>query len=369
MGMGMSMGQSLSQQLNLRQAMEQRVEMAMKIGQRMVLELSLYSRREEVFKQLYAQSLERGDVRVYRGHGLNFEYARLKREELPQSLIDERSCGFAHCLYNVWDTMVFGRKIALAKGTWLLFTVPDFFSPLLFPDCYVEYVAVHEHGEEVTLGEHHLATKLEFAISQRDRKIAPYVQWLENHYPEKFSDVFSNQTRVILPDSQEFQQMLELKAKEEYAVNVRRMVEGFEWPFKILQKLSLYEHKGREAEALALRMCVVVGDIAKSLSGDLPIPDAMAKLSAAMRMYLLKVKDQRRFICWPRINPSYRDARGRLADGFAIYRQKRSDALNEQFGPQGANVFVEEIGQLQGGGNLPTTGIFSPRLEEAITAL
>lgn len=367
----MHLGLSLqtSQKLEIRASMEARLELAMRIEQKLVIELRLYLQREDEFKKLYAAALKRGDVRWYEKHGLRFEYARIRRKELPAMLANERSCGFAHCLYEAWDALLFGQTIALARGSWLLFVCPDFFAPLTFPETYVEYVAVHEHGEEVTLGHHDLASKLEFATALKEQTLTRYIRWLEDHYPEKFADVFSNQTRIVLPDSDEFQQMLELKSQADYAGHVRKMIEGFKWPFRVLQKLSLYEHKSREVEEELQRGCVVASGIAHDLSASTTIADAIAILDNALVRYLRKVLLQRRFVCWPRAKAAYRNHRSLVAAEFDQYRDRRQQLLLQIHGQEhGLTAFIKEVGETGGTGMLPTTGILSPDLDEALDA-
>lgn len=230
---------SLSPVLTQRQEMEMRLEQSLPHKQVQKLELTLYMEREEEFKKLFRQALERDDICQYEKHGLHFQYARVQKQEVPFAA-QGLGCGFAHCLYDQWDVLFYGHKVALARGSWLLFVVTDYFHPHDFPAAYAEYVAVHEHGEEVTLGEHDLATRLEFSIAKKERKLTRYLTWLEEQAVEKFTDVFSKQTCLVLPDKEEFLQYLEMKSRQEYAARISDLIQGMEWPAVALRKLNKY---------------------------------------------------------------------------------------------------------------------------------
>lgn len=217
------------QRESLRQILEEKIAQALKHRQVQKLELKLYLAFEDRFTALYREAGERGDLRQFNRHGLAFEYARVRRHEVPD-VAETYGCGFAFCKFGVL------RQTA----TWHLFVIDDFFAPLEFPETYIEYVAVHEHGEEVTMGMHELAIRLEFAIAKKERKLLPYLRWLDQHYVTRFTDVFSQHMHVILPDSEALQCVMEHQHQREYAANVREYIEKFEWPYRVLQKLSKY---------------------------------------------------------------------------------------------------------------------------------
>lgn len=228
--MGLSLCLQQTCRESIRQSLEAKLTLALRQRQAPKLELSQYLTYQDRMVGLYEDAKERGDVRSFRRHGLAFEYARLKREEAPD-LVEEMGCGFACCRFHPLREEVV---------QWLLFVIPDFFAPLEFPEAYVEYVAVHEHGEEITMGLHELATLLEFAIAKKEKKLTPYLNWLERHYAIKFADVFSRHAHVVLPDSENLQRIMGVYGQGEYAKHVRGFIESFAWPYRALQKLSRY---------------------------------------------------------------------------------------------------------------------------------
>ena len=365
MGMGMSMSIVQSQSLSLRQVMESKLQQT--VTQKVVLEMRQYLQREDKSKKLYQRALERGDVRQYDGHGLPFEYARIQKqdlEELEATHLLDLGCGFAHCLYSGWDGFFFGKKMAMAKGSWLLFVVTDFFS-VPFPEEYIQYVAIHEHGEEVTLGEHNLAIKLEFAIAKREQKISRYVCWWEEHSLVRFVDVFSHQSVIVLPDSEEFQEMLELKSKAEYAQRVRTMIEDFSWPYRVLQKLSRYNKLSQEVEGRLMGGLSVTVKAAQDLTLRHSISEALEILEAALEPFLRTAQENSQYICWPRLKEKYRELRRDVVAAFDVYCQQRIGMLLEE--PQDEQV-EKELNTLPAGG-LPQDGILSSDPTIAFQAL
>jgi hypothetical protein len=367
LGMGMCLSLQQSQALTLRQTMEERLIQDMRITQVQKLELKQYLEREDSFKRLYRDALKDGRVAGYNKHGLKFEFALVGKKELEGSIRGGDSCGYAHVLYDPWEALFHGQKIAMARGSWLLFVVPDFFAPIVMPKDIIQFVAVHEHGEEITLGQHYLATKLEFAVSRNERKIAPYLLWLENNYTAKFVDVFSNATRIVLPDSDEFQRELELRSKAEYAKRVREMIEGFEWPFRALQKMSLFQKRSKDVQGLILG---VYTSIAHRLSEAMPIDANIGSVVKALRdeitdLLRKRAKPLSHYICASNLQGAYREVRPVLVKAFDQLRNSRRAMLD---GRGELARFVEEIASL-GTSGFPSDGVFSSDIKEVLSAL
>jgi len=249
----MNLGPSLrlSMSLCLRQTLEMRLEGYLFIKQKLEPSLELYAKRESELTRLYRIALNRGMVRLYNKHGMKFEYALVSVKDLPVDLRVSEQWAFSHCLFKSFEALFFGKKYALANGSWLLFVVYDM-HPSMSKN-YIEYAAVHERGEQVTLGDHNLASKLEFAIAKKENNLLKYITWLEKHCPAKFANVFSYQTHLELPDIDEFQETLEIFSSSEEATEIRRMIEDFEWPTIILKKLMVYKRKNEEAAKIITR--------------------------------------------------------------------------------------------------------------------
>lgn len=368
MGFGMSLGCCLSQSqsLSMREALEARLtqKMIQTQKEKLILELRLYQKREDEFKKLYARALKNKMVYQYDRHGLKFEFACLKRTWLSGNLLREGHCGFAHALYNPWEALFFGTKVALARASWLIFTVPDFFKPVMMPPDIVRYVAVHEHGEEVTLGEHDLATKLEFSVSKNEGKIKSYVCWLEENCPTKFVDVFSYQPTLVLPDSEEFQQELEMRSQAEYATHVRKMIEGFEWPYSLLQKLSRYQKESEKARSLVFGAFTNQAMQVDYYSSDLSVQDAVSLMRAGLIKTLIeRVGIKSRLICVPDAQGTFGETiYGSLTQAFFKWLARRKECLELR---HMNNEYAAEVASL-GVNMFPADGVLSSRLSDVL---
>jgi hypothetical protein len=230
MGLSLGLGLCMLQTQSHRETLEQKLRQALKQRHYQKLELCQYQTLQDRLVALYREARDRGDVRNFDRHGLAFEYARIHREEVPD-LAEMLGCGFAHCRLDF---------LGIGAPKWMLFVIPDFFAPLQMPETYVEYVAVHEHGVAITMGMHELATLLEFAIAKKERRLGAYLGWLEQNYSAKFTDVFSQHRHVLVPEDRDLQNLMEVSCSGEYALQVRKMIKEFEWPFKALQKLCRY---------------------------------------------------------------------------------------------------------------------------------
>lgn len=365
MSMGFSMSLRMSPQLSMRQTMECKLTQEMRIEQKMVLEMRMYLEREDVCTKLYQKALARGDVQQYNGYGLTFEYARVKRHEVPKDILDSCGCGFAHCLFNVWEALLGGSKYAMARGSWLLFVVTDFFSPIEFPEEFVRYVAVHEHGEQVTLGEHHLATKLEFAVSKLERRLADYVVWIEHTFPGKFADVFSHQTRIVLPDSAEFQKVLEMASRQEYAARVRQMIEEFEWPAATLRRLNHFQVQGEKIQRLVLGQISRIQLFISDLSASTTLPAGRQALNRLMTEMLEIAKEHERYLCVANFQGSYREFRDQIMNGYQAFRNRRYDLLKIDSTME--TLYLDEVAEA--GEYLPTDGIYAASFRDAMKAV
>lgn len=372
MRLSMNLGQELRQSLalSMRQSLESKLLQDMRITQTMRLELKQYLKREDQFKKLYRKALQDGRVFLYENHGLKFEFAAINRNELKSlPLLPEEagSCGFAHALYDTWDEFFFGKKIALSRASWLLFVVYDFFGPKM-PQHVIHYVACHEHGEETTLGQHHLATKLEFAISHREKQLSWYIKWLRDKYPTKFTDVFSHQTAIVLPDSDEFQKELELRNKSDYASSIRQMIEGFEWPLPALKTLSFYKDLSERTQSLFFGAFTDLGMFVERYSDDLAVPKAVEMMRVGMQKRLEKIgKDALRWVCLDNIHErGFREhIRSVLVEAFAKWVGNRRMYLESRH----LEVqYLQEISCL-GAGLFPEGGFFSTSPAEIIASV
>jgi len=361
MNFGMSLGISLklSQSLELRQSMELALSQELFVAQQVKLALNLYQERESALTRLYKTALKRGMVRFYNKHGMKFKYTLVRAKDVPNDVdLKNCGCGFSHCLYNAFEALLLGRRHALARGSWLLFVVYD-----MYPNMskhYIEYTAVHERGEQVTLGDHNLASKLEFAIAKKENRLTKYMKWIEENCPAKFADVFSYQTHLNLPDTKEFQKVLETFSSSEEATKIRQMIEEFEWPYRLLQKLTLYQKRNEEVVEIVTR-ALRVAEILVGESG-LPLKELVSRVrdEVAKQLRLIVQRELKRYISFPRLNALWHELRIGVDKKFVEMLNVR-----RKVNPN----YLQELVDAGISDSLPQDGVLSLSFTEALQAL
>lgn len=360
MKFGMSLGMSLriSQSLELRQSMELTLTQSLFITQQLKLALTLYIKRESELTRLYRNALKRGMVKLYDKHGMKFEYALVRAKDVPADLKVYGNWAFSHCLFKSFEALFFGKQYAMARGSWLLFVIYDMYPGM--PEHYIEYAAVHERGEQVTLGDHNLASKFEFAIARKENNLVKYIAWLEEQCPAKFADVFSYQTHLELPAADEFQEVLESFSSSEEATKVRQMIEEFEWPYRLLQKLTLYKKRNEEVVEIATQ-ALRVAEILAGESG-LPLKELVGRVRVEVTKQLRFIieRELKCYISFPRLNALWRELRIGVDKKFV-------EMLNAR---QRSNPnYLQELIDASISDSLPRDGVLSLSFAEALQAL
>ena len=367
--MSLSMGMSLQlrqsprleqrQSLEHRQKLEARLEQTLTIHQSLALTLEQYLAQEDLVTGLYKKALKEDRVGLYKGHGMEFEVACVSVEELPERL-RRYGMAFSHCLYNVFDEFIGGTKYALSRGSWLLFVVYDM-HPGTTTD-YLGYAAVHERGEQVTLGDHNRASLLEFAVARAEKKLKAYMRWLEKHCPEKFADVFEYHTHLDFPDDAGFRAAVEAMAETDEARAVLDLIERFEWPISLLRKLEAYKKRGDEIAGVVSRALTVAEMAVDDLGGT--VAERVAKLRELIREGLrpLKASGHIRYANTSRNQELWREQWRRVSQAFQKRLVARSRAIDQ-------SAYVDELGAAGAEQGMPTDGVLSPHLEEVLRSL
>jgi len=363
MGMGMSMTLRVSQALELRQAMEIQLNQSLIVEQKIMLQLTLYQEREKTLTKLYAKALKRGDVKLYQKHGMKFEYALVNKNEVPESILRECGSAFSHVLFNGFEALFMGTKYALSRGSWLLFVVRDFYQ--YTPPNFLEFWAVHERGEQVTLGDHNLATKLEFAIAAKEKKIRQYIKWLEKNSPDHLANVFAYQMHLELPDDDEFQKLLRLSLKTEEVQLIRQYIDEFQWPFSLLQKLSLYD-KNNEKITQALRHAS--DTLAYFVSNSYGLEPTYLMVQQQMIMLFQKIAQLRKFLSVIRQTQEWHACLNNIADKMAKLISHLGDislSVKEK-NPQVQKDFIDILNKYDLGNDpLPKKDVFDKDISQA----
>ncbi|PIN81061.1 hypothetical protein COV13_02615 [Candidatus Woesearchaeota archaeon CG10_big_fil_rev_8_21_14_0_10_32_9] len=182
--LSLQLRQELSQQQKLEQKIEQKVELNQKLSQKVSLEL--YLEVEDFMKGLIRKVNNRNSWKNFNKHDFKFTYAAVKYAEVKH-IVDVTGPGFAHCQYNMFD--------GIQRGDWTLFVVTD-----MIPTEFEQYVALHERGEQLSLGNHYFASKLEFAAVGKDWITKKYASWIDQKMPTKFTDLTIPVLFPLIPD-------------------------------------------------------------------------------------------------------------------------------------------------------------------------
>jgi hypothetical protein len=235
MGLGLSLApeMKLEQNLELEQKLEQKLEQQAKLE----ITLEQYLTREDFIHGLIRYADENKTWAKFDKDGFNFVYA-----ELPYSIAapiaDNCGPGFSHCMYDSFEALFSGKKVALAKGDWTLFVVKD-----QIPKNLADFVALHERGEELSKGNHYFATQLEFADVGKKGKLNEYVKWIDKTMPSKFIDLTQKVLYPILPE--DLREYLESERKgngqkEQELATAEKMIGQYPLKSKVLKLMDKY---------------------------------------------------------------------------------------------------------------------------------
>ncbi len=147
-------------------------------------------------------------------------------------IADVAGMGFAHCRYGLFE----GRE----RGEWTLFIVED-----MIPKGLIGPVAIHERGEEISLGNHFFASQLEFAWARWDPKLSlnKYIDWIDKEYPNKFIDLTQKVLFPVLP-----QELLDFFSREgkrsaQELQKAEDLIRQYPLPDRALKLMERYENE------------------------------------------------------------------------------------------------------------------------------
>jgi len=237
MGMRMSFEMRMEPRLEQRMQLEPRLEQLLEMQMKQEITLKQYLAQESLIEGFIRWTEENNSWASFNKDGFQFRYATLPYK-IAKPICDIAGNGFAHCLYDAFEALICGRKTALAKGEWVLFVVRD-----MIPKEMEGFVALHERGEEISLGDHYFASQLEFAYAQKRRKIRKYISFVDKEAPNKFVDLTQRVLFPVLPQELvEYLQEQGKRNKTELEI-AEKLIEKYPLPTSVLSLVAKYEEE------------------------------------------------------------------------------------------------------------------------------
>ena len=219
---------------------------------------------EPLARRLWDEAAKDGRIRTYDHHGMKFEYAVINKNGLSgveqkkyAQLIASQGHAFSQPLFDPMTASNY--REAMARGDWLLFVDDGFF------ENFEAYPAVHEFGERVTAGNHHLATKLEFNTAAEDHQLIGrkgYLAFLRRKYLRKLSNAYAERRFGGEQDKDpELKELMEKASLTADAEAIRKKIETFTWPHAVDVMLAEYKATHEQVEACTDYWAVIIAGI------------------------------------------------------------------------------------------------------------
>jgi len=217
-----------------RQELEERLEHRVEQQARQEITLRQYLEKERIIERFLEWADEHNSWREVNKGGFRFSYAGLPyRVAEPVARI--AGAGFSHCFYSPFEALIHGEKIALAKGDWAKFLVTDMMPvPRL-----AEPVPMHELGEELSCGDHYLASQLEFAWAVRRRTVSDYFKFVNESYPSKLADLVQKNLHPMPQELKEFLKQQKAKKAEQLQL-AQDLIDNYPLPKRVMVKVDQY---------------------------------------------------------------------------------------------------------------------------------
>mgnify|MGYP000312401877 CR=1 FL=1 len=281
------------------------------------ISLQSYKEREMILKRVYRRAVVMRNIIKIEKFGISFDIALVPKDQIPGWIFSETGVVFSHLLLKPW---ILGKT----QKELLIFGIREY--SLFFPKDIFKYLAFHEIGEILSWGNHTLASKLEFAVAEREGKGKWYVSFLKRHCPQKLLTIFSFR-RHFLP------YLLEKKEKKSFFGKFRKKIfpfrgkiESLEWPMGLLSEIKdLLEIN----EKVAFLLEKVLLKMKNQLSPETPIPEMIKKIDEFLieeLMIEIYIRGWRDFINPPRIE----NLIIQIEKEFARLLYKRRDLIGEE---------------------------------------
>jgi len=321
-GIGLTLQISQRPELSLQQQQRLELNQQLVLTQRMSLEL--YFELQDFFNGLY----DGAKKKTYDKHGMQFEYAVVKKKDLPKRMLD---CGPGFTVFRC-------DSEGNVDGA-MLFVVEDYLSYTHPP--FLEIVAVHEYGEGLMLG-HREASVLEWGVAKREGFLKDYLNWVEANFPSKIADMEQismlydvmpeevyESAKEFAKNSEEAKKALEIMRDFGFPEEARKLVEGYDRVRETV--LSTISHLSNDADVL-----IKDSNLSFFQGGFLAayIFRYMAKEALKRNMDKVASSSEQIERAWSeaisRVNHSYSDEASQKAANFGSVLSERDDLTEGQ---------------------------------------
>jgi len=238
--------------------------------QRLTLSLRLELMGENhIIEHVWLLAHEKGAVRTYKKHGMEFDYVAVDTALLQELTEFERDVfedileghGSAFCYYiSEPYFMPAGQEMfPVAKGTYTRFVDVRNLPPD-HPE-FLEYMAVHEAAESAAHN-HHLAVLLEFGIAQEEGNLLAYIDWHRRLYPKRWAHICTYhmfekdpgyETREQMDILNDYSESGEEMEEDKKLNSVRELISkftGFQWPPDVMDEMLKYEGPNKAVKGI-----------------------------------------------------------------------------------------------------------------------
>lgn len=276
----MNLGMSLNQRIEPRVELEQRLEEKLAQKAQTVMALKQHLEIEHWVRGLIQWVDEHKRWQNFDKWGFKFQYGLI-----PSKMTPYKMAGFAHCFHDPFEAL-FGK---INRGDWTLFVVED-----LAPPEFRDDVALHERGEEISLGNHYFASQLEFAGVKKGRKTGKYIQWIDAQYPTKFVDLTENVCSVL---PEELRAELEQKGQENKETYLAQdMIDKYPLPTKVLELVLKYDDMNKDVEEMVIGC---VGPCQQAIYSASTIDEAVRAVNGIIVPKLQRISDKQARVLVP----------------------------------------------------------------------
>lgn len=371
---GLSLCHKQSQFLSQRIEMEQSLNLFISQKIELVQSHNLYLKKEDTCKKLYKNAFKNKKVNYFIFKGVKIEAAFISRADIEKcgpmgEKLLSYGAAFSHVLYSSLEAFFSGTKIAMARGSWLIFFVEDYYKEKV-PMKFIKLHLIHEQTEKIFLGDHTRASKVEFSVAAEWQCLLSYCRFIHRNCPTKYYSILYQNGTLELPEESEGEREMFKNSLWEiykatafvYLSNTLEIFEEYsrEFPFSVLKRLK------EEKKGLDMMRGVISNRMREIASAHKSIFPSLSEHVEQIKNELNSLIGE---MCLTLAYPGpfylgklWREGIVEIDDTFVKMLQKKKAFKGDQF------VF-DEMEASGNNGSLPADGVLSRNFEKDIIPL